>query len=205
MSAPWWSGGRLLAAALALTAAGTLATLAGLHHNTPAPTPAATTTQPVPRGQAHSSSAAPAPATTPPAPATAGPQASPSPDPGRRTDTPSPAARSARGELPPPESGPAADPIIQQTLDRSSTPNLPASDERALLDAGRAAWLVETSRYTRVRIQAVTARREPGPEGSAVRAVVRLVWAGADPAGTFLDGRPATLTYVQNGQQWTRA
>ncbi|MGW5342917.1 hypothetical protein [Streptomyces sp. NPDC004050] len=84
-------------------------------------------------------------------------------------------------------------------MDRATRPDLPPRDEQQLLEMGRAAWLAETAGYTQVRIQAATARRADVPG----RAVVRLVWAGADRAGTFLDGRPATLTYAQDGQQWT--
>ncbi|MER6521824.1 MULTISPECIES: hypothetical protein [unclassified Streptomyces] len=121
-----------------------------------------------------------------------------------------PGAASAPDELPPPDSGPAADPIIQRALDRVSAPDLPARDEQRLLTLGRTAWLGETARYARVRIQAATARRDttPTPQastGAPVRAVVRLVWAGADPAGTFLDGRTATVLYTQNGAgAWNR-
>ncbi|MBT2612734.1 hypothetical protein J7I97_32070 [Streptomyces sp. ISL-87] len=116
-------------------------------------------------------------------------------------------------ELPPPGSGPAADPLIQQALDRASAPDLPAGDEQRLLALGRTAWLGETAGYTQVRIQAATARRDttPTPTGTpeqqtpaSVRAVVRLVWAGADRAGTFLDGRTATVHYTQNGESWNR-
>lgn len=128
---------------------------------------------------------------------------------------------SGPSELPPPDSGPAADPIIQQALDRASAPDLPARDEQRLLALGRTAWLGETAGYTRVRIQAATARRDTTPVARTspgtpqthrpvattgpVRAVVRLVWAGADPAGTFLDGRTATVLYTQNGAgAWNR-
>ncbi|MEU7068339.1 hypothetical protein [Streptomyces sp. NPDC046161] len=115
-------------------------------------------------------------------------------------------------ELPPPGSGPAADPIIQQALDRASAPDLPPDDERRVLEMGRTAWLTETAGYTQVRIQAATARRDTTAATAAVagdrhpvRAVVRLVWAGADRAGTFLDGRPATVTFTQNGNgTWNR-
>ncbi|MFI5831978.1 hypothetical protein ACIA6C_32785 [Streptomyces sp. NPDC051578] len=115
-------------------------------------------------------------------------------------------------ELPPPGSGPAADPIIQQALDRASAPHLPPDDERRLLEIGRRAWLTETGGYTQVRIQAATARRDTtastavvAGDRQPVRAVVRLVWAGADPAGTFLDGRTATVTFTQNGDgSWNR-
>ncbi|MGI5451379.1 hypothetical protein ACQEVM_37605 [Streptomyces sp. CA-243310] len=127
-----------------------------------------------------------------------------------------PGTASAPGELPPPDSGPAADPIIQRALDRASAPDLPARDEQRLLTLGRTAWLGETARYTRVRIQAATARRDTTPtprtstgrhqtpQKAPPRAVVRLVWAGADPAGTFLDGRTATVLYTQNGESWNR-
>ncbi|MFG2753938.1 hypothetical protein [Streptomyces xanthophaeus] len=112
------------------------------------------------------------------------------------------------GELPPPGSGPAADPLIQQALDQASRADLPPDDERRLLDAARSAWLAETSAYTQVHIQAATARRDTGPGsagGTEVRAVVRLVWAGADPAGTLLDGRTAALYYTQTGDgSWKR-
>ncbi|MFD9725957.1 hypothetical protein [Streptomyces sp. NPDC059072] len=91
-------------------------------------------------------------------------------------------------------------------MDATSPADLPAADEALLLRAGRTAWLAETGRYTQVRIQAATARRDTtrdadGSEG----AVVRLVWAGADPAGTFLDGRPAAVHFTRNGDgTWTR-
>ncbi|WP_407842131.1 hypothetical protein ACE1OC_43035 (plasmid) [Streptomyces sp. DSM 116496] len=88
--------------------------------------------------------------------------------------------------------------------------------EQQVLALGRTAWLAETVGYTQVRIQAATARRDtspptgtgpgpgPGPR-EPVRAVVRLVWAGADPAGTFLDGRTATVRFTQNGDgSWNR-
>ncbi|MGW6842122.1 hypothetical protein [Streptomyces sp. NPDC054958] len=135
--------------------------------------------------------------------------ASGSPRPAAATPTataPSPADATPGGaapasELPPPGSGPAADPLIQQALDRAGRSDLPPADEQHLVTAGRAAWLAETVRYTQVRIQAVTARRESDRDG----AVVRLVWAGADPAGTYLDGRTAALHYIRNGEgSWTR-
>ncbi|MFD9356437.1 hypothetical protein [Streptomyces sp. NPDC060031] len=117
-------------------------------------------------------------------------------------------------ELPPPGSGPAADPLIQQALDQASAPDLPAAAELHVLALGRTAWLAETAGYTQVRIQAATARRDTPPTSGAnsgdgqrepVRAVVRLVWAGGDPAWTFLDGRTATVRFIQNGEgSWNR-
>ncbi|MFD9338645.1 hypothetical protein ACFWBF_30260 [Streptomyces sp. NPDC060028] len=119
-----------------------------------------------------------------------------------------------RGELPPPGSGPAADPVIQKALDQSSAADLPTTAEQQVLALSRTAWLAETAGYTQVRIQAATARRDTPPttgasssatQPEAVRAVVRLVWAGADPAGTFMDGRTATIRFTQNGDgTWTR-
>ncbi|MFF3214144.1 hypothetical protein ACFYYB_26145 [Streptomyces sp. NPDC002886] len=110
---------------------------------------------------------------------------------------------SGPAELPPPGSGPAADPLIQQALDQASAADLSPAVEQQVLALARTAWLAETNGYTQVRIQAATARRDtPAPTGaglSAMRVVVRLVWAGADPAGTFLDGRTATVRFTQNG------
>ncbi|MFJ3840564.1 hypothetical protein ACIPY6_34360 [Streptomyces sp. NPDC090054] len=124
------------------------------------------------------------------------------------------ADRTAAGQLPPPGSGPAADPLIQQVLDHATSRDLPPDAERQLLALGREQWLKETAGYTQVRIQAATASRDTAPLPSpgagasrpdAERAVVRLVWAGADPAGTFLDGRPATVHFTQNGDgTWNR-
>ncbi|MFD6181954.1 hypothetical protein [Streptomyces goshikiensis] len=87
-------------------------------------------------------------------------------------------------------------------MDEASPRDLPPADEALLVRQGRAAWLAEAARYTRVRIQAVTARRDTptaADGGGPGRAVVRLVWAGADPAGTFLDGRPGTVHFTRNG------
>ncbi|MFE0916071.1 hypothetical protein, partial [Streptomyces sp. NPDC058812] len=113
----------------------------------------------------------------------------------------SPADAASVSELPPPGEGPTADALIQQALDRASRSDLPPADEHHLVTVGRAAWLAETVRYTQIRIQATTARREPDRDG----AVVRLVWAGADPAGTYLDGRTAALHYIRCGEgSWTR-
>ncbi|WP_053687198.1 hypothetical protein [Streptomyces sp. IGB124] len=208
---PWWTGGRLLAAAFLLAGSGVWMLSAGLTPTT------------IERASGTRGSVAPAerPGPTGPAPdrpATSGasaPDVSPravtasgSPRPAAATPTataPSPADATRGGaapsELPPPGSGPAADPLIQQALDRASRPDLPLADELELVTAGRAAWLAETVRYTQVRIQAATARRAADPSG----AVVRLVWAGADPAGTYLDGRTAALHYIRNGEgSWTR-
>lgn len=212
-----WSGGRILAAACLLSTAGVLLTYAGLHQaDTPAPAgrpPAATapartakpTGTPMPTSPAAASShrERDGPGSTAPARMTAIPPQSAPPQ------APS-ASEPVRQELPPPGSGPAADPLIQQALDQASPRDLPADEERRLLDLGRMAWLGETAGYSQVRIQAATARRDNTPAvdpraQQPVRAVVRLVWAGADRAGTFLDGRPAAVHFIRDGNgTWNR-
>lgn len=197
-------GGRPLAAALALTAAGALLTFTGLHHT--GPTRQAAPYREVAPAPAPAASAGPAlPSPSPAAPGPGTPAVPATPKASWQPDGPAPRTSSTPEELPPPGSGPSADPLIQQALDRASSPDLAPDDERALLDAGRAAWLAETVGYTQVRIQAATARRNPDAADGQLQAVVRLVWAGADPAGTLLDGRPATLLYTQNGNgSWKR-
>ncbi|WP_327733390.1 hypothetical protein OG749_05425 [Streptomyces nojiriensis] len=139
--------------------------------------------------RAVTTSGSPGPATTSPTATAPGPVSA------------TPGGATPASELPPPGEGPAADPLIQQALDRASRSDLPPADEQYLVTAGHAAWLAETVRYTQVRIQATTARRESDRDG----AVVHLVWAGADPAGTYLDGRAAALHYIRNGEgSWTR-
>ncbi|MEJ8640183.1 hypothetical protein [Streptomyces sp. MS2.AVA.5] len=124
----------------------------------------------------------------------------------------------AAGLLPPPGSGPAADPLVQRALEQAMPPDLPAATGRELAALGRAVWNAEvtgidrqkwprhftqpvTAPYTRVRIQAAVARRNPDHAGTNT-AVVHLVWAGADPSGTYLDGRPATVRLTREGVTW---
>ncbi|MFF3726886.1 hypothetical protein ACFYYM_31470 [Streptomyces erythrochromogenes] len=203
----WWSGGRLLAAAVVLAGSGVWMLSTGLTSTTIEPTVGspgfvAPTDRPA---------AAAGPAASSASASTVSPEVvAPSDSPRSATSAPAAVSPSPAGlpgggapasELPPPGEGPAADPLIQQALDRASRPDLPPADEQHLVAAGRAAWLAETVRYTQVRIQAATARRAPDRDG----AVVRLVWAGADPAGTYLDGRTAALHYIRNGEgSWTR-
>ncbi|MGW6859193.1 hypothetical protein [Streptomyces xanthophaeus] len=207
MNSPVWTGGRLIAAAAVLAAAGALLLHAGVQGASvpdPAVSPAVTA----------GSASGPAPEVVPAAPSPAGPapsdvgsKASPAPELPQASEQQSEEATPMVGELPPPGSGPGADPLIQQALDQASRADLPPGDERHLLETARSAWLAETSAYTQVRIQAATARRDtsPGGGGAEVRAVVRLVWAGADPAGTLLDGRTAALYYTQTGDgSWKR-
>ncbi|WP_409239748.1 hypothetical protein [Streptomyces sp. PA5.6] len=56
---------------------------------------------------------------------------------------------------------------------------------------GRHPRLLVAPAFTRLRIQAVIARRD----GAADRAVVHLVWAGADRGGTFSDGRTSRYLF----------
>ncbi|WP_406368381.1 hypothetical protein OG788_46350 [Streptomyces sp. NBC_00647] len=103
--------------------------------------------------------------------------------------------------------GVAGDRAIQQALDKAWPADLSPTDERQLCtqgrsllraDAtgiGRAHWphifddldqaLAPAFASARFRVQAVIARRN----GATGRAVVHLVWAGADRGGTFTDGR----------------
>ncbi|MEV6781964.1 hypothetical protein [Streptomyces sp. NPDC051098] len=137
------------------------------------------------------------------------------------TTHPTPSSAPMGGLLPPPGSGPAADPLIQRALDQAMPPDLPAATSRELAALGRAVWTAEvtgtgrqkwpqyftqpaTATYTRVRIQAAVARRNPDHR-AADAAVVHLVWAGADPSGTYLDGRPATVHLTREGATWNPA
>jgi hypothetical protein len=124
-----------------------------------------------------------------------------------QTRTPATGAPAGRpGALPAPGEGPRGDPAIQQVLRAAVPDDLPPKTARVLAQLGRTVLVAETTgrgrhwwpayfpphqpvrAYTRVRVQAAAARAD-GPG----RAVVHLVWAGADPAGTYRDGRPATF------------
>ncbi|MGY1583905.1 hypothetical protein [Streptomyces sp. MN13] len=135
-------------------------------------------------------------------------------------------ARAARvSELPSHGEGAAGDPAIQEALEAAWPPDLSAGDERKLLTAGRdllradatgigrSKWpgvfpdpgvgVAPAFGTVRFRIQAVIARRD----GAADRAVVHLVWAGADRGGTFTDGRITgwrfTRTISKGVSTWT--
>lgn len=126
-----------------------------------------------------------------------------------------------RRQLPPPGAGPGADRLIQRALDQAAPADLPPATAHKVAELGRQVWTAEatgsgrtrwpgyfptqatgrSTAYTRFRIQAVTAHRDGS---DSRRVVVRVVWAGADPAGNFLDGRNAILTFTQNGADaWT--
>ncbi|KPH98733.1 hypothetical protein OV450_5604 [Actinobacteria bacterium OV450] len=213
------TGGRLLAASAALTCAGILLLYAGLRPQAqttvPRPTPAV-----VQSAEPGNIATTPGPAAdgtpTPPPTRAGGPSGSiaanaPAQAAAAASAAPSSPAgvRHSRSPLPHPESGDAADRFIQQAMEQASRPDLEPADEELLLQQGRTAWLAETAAYTQVRIQAATARRDTTSTSSdasgRARAVVRLVWAGADPAGTLLDGRTATVHFTQNGDgSWNR-
>ncbi|MEU4507404.1 hypothetical protein [Streptomyces sp. NPDC024089] len=129
-------------------------------------------------------------------------------------------------ELPPHGEGPAGDAAVQEALDGAWPRDLPAADERELLAAGRdvlradatgigrAKWpgvfprsgrgVAPAFGTGRFRVQAAIARRD-GADG---RAVVHLVWAGADRGGTFTDGRVSDWYFIRTvsrkgGSTWT--
>ncbi|MCX5106936.1 hypothetical protein [Streptomyces sp. NBC_00439] len=126
-----------------------------------------------------------------------------------------PAQPSALSQLPPRGEGPAGDAVVQQALDAAWPRDLPAGDERQLLRAGRdllradatgigrEKWpgvfpgsgqgLAPAFGTGRFRVQAAIARRD----GEGGRAVVHLVWAGADRGGTFTDGRVTDWYFIR--------
>jgi hypothetical protein len=138
------------------------------------------------------------------------------------TASPQPASASA---LPPHGEGVAGDAVIQKSLEDAWPADLAADDERKLLAAGRgllradatgvgrAKWtalfgdpdraIAPAFATARFRIQAAIARRD----GSPNRAVVHLVWAGADRGGTYTDRRITdwyfTRTTSKGASTWT--
>ncbi|MFE6020794.1 hypothetical protein ACFQ6O_29980 [Streptomyces sp. NPDC056441] len=121
----------------------------------------------------------------------------------------------AASELPPHGEGPAGDAAVQEALEVSWPRDLPAGDERQLLAAGRDLLRADATGIGRAkwpgvfpgagrgvapafgtgqfRVQAAIARRD-GVDG---RAVVHLVWAGADRGGTFTDGRITDWYFIR--------
>ncbi|MET9122197.1 hypothetical protein [Streptomyces sp. NPDC004528] len=117
--------------------------------------------------------------------------------------------------LPPLGEGQAADSAVQAALERAWPADLPAADARDLVAEGRAllradatgagrdrwpAYFTAGGRspglapaFSRFRIQAVIARKDPTGPG---RAVVHAVWAAADRGGTYTDGRLTDLHFV---------
>ncbi|MDV9171261.1 hypothetical protein R6V09_14170 [Streptomyces sp. W16] len=133
-----------------------------------------------------------------------------------------PAVESA---LPPHGEGAAGDKAVQRNLVAAWPADLPASDERELLTAGRALLRADATGIgrtkwptvfpdsggtvapafatARFRIQAAIARRDHSPN----KAVVHLVWAGTDRGGTFTDLRITdwhfTRTLTKGTATWT--
>ncbi|MFD6549696.1 hypothetical protein [Streptomyces sp. NPDC058398] len=107
----------------------------------------------------------------------------------------------------------AGDRVIQQSLETAWPADLPARDEAQLLAAGRSLLRADATgigrsqwpqifgnqnraiapAFSRFRVQAAIARRDGGPD----RAVVHLVWAGADRGGTDTDRRLADWHFVR--------
>ncbi|MFF4189074.1 hypothetical protein ACFYZ9_38385 [Streptomyces sp. NPDC001691] len=167
-----------------------------------------------------STSPAPSPArspaaarTSPDPPAASGAPASLTPDVAPLPSAASSPSRTAAAAAPPRGDGPGGDPAIQQLLDRSWPRDLPGRDEEYLVAVGRrllAADATVTGRdfspgvfppaertvivpaFTRFRIQAAIARA-----AGAGRAVVHLVWAGADRGGTYTDGHLTDLFFTR--------
>ncbi|MFE9558444.1 hypothetical protein ACFYMW_36440 [Streptomyces sp. NPDC006692] len=104
-------------------------------------------------------------------------------------------------------------------LDRSWPRDLPEDDEQQLLAAGRRLLAADATgvgrdafgalfppgerrvvvpAFTRIRVQAAIARIDPAHPD---RAVVHLVWAGADRGGTYTDGRLADLSFTRTPSQ----
>ncbi|MFD6798643.1 hypothetical protein [Streptomyces cyaneofuscatus] len=114
-------------------------------------------------------------------------------------------------------SGPGADPVVQRAVEDAISPDLPPDIAREVAELGRRVWLAEvtgvgrdrwpgyfpatvrSTLYARVRIQAAIGRRDQ--EGPGV--VAHLVWAGAGPSGTYMDGRTATVRFIRKGETGT--
>ncbi|MFH8737587.1 hypothetical protein [Streptomyces sp. NPDC017964] len=124
--------------------------------------------------------------------------------------------------MPPRGEGRAGDRQIQEVLERSWPADLPKRQAADLVSVGRAVLIADVTgvgrdrfptafpahsgplvapAFSRVRIQAAIARKDTMPG----RAVVHLVWAGADRGGTYTDGRLADLTFNhrQGDAAWT--
>ncbi|MEV5989325.1 hypothetical protein AB0L85_30815 [Streptomyces sp. NPDC052051] len=119
--------------------------------------------------------------------------------------------------LPPHGEGAAGDRAIQQALETAWPADLARSEERQLLAAGRALLRADATgigraqwpevfgdpgqaivpAYSRFRIQASIARRD----GADDRAVVHLVWAGADRGGTYTDRRITDLHFTRTSSK----
>lgn len=109
-------------------------------------------------------------------------------------------------------------------LERAWPADLPAAQAEALVATGRQVLIADTSgvnrqrfptafpdtasassvvapAFTRIRVQAAIARTDPAHPD---RAVVHLVWAGADRGGTSTDGRISDIPFrhAQGDSTW---
>ncbi|MFE5841965.1 hypothetical protein ACFQ7N_10000 [Streptomyces niveus] len=135
--------------------------------------------------------------------------------PSARAESPAPSAGSGstRAVVPPSGQGPAGDPAIQRLLDAQWPADLPAVDERQLTELGIALLRADATglgrsrfpgvfpqhgavapAFSRFRVQAAVARGDRALPG---RAVVHLVWAGADRGGTYADNRITELHFTR--------
>ncbi|MGW8767852.1 hypothetical protein ACWGN5_35810 [Streptomyces sp. NPDC055815] len=163
------------------------------------------------------------PATTPARPAAGPHDADGTAAPDRTPDTPITAVRPTAStrivpsDRPVSGDGPAGDYAIQRLLDRSTPTDLPPTTARHLARLATRVWIAETTGtgratwpayfngndlrapYHDVRVQAAIAHQAGQPAG---RAEVRLVWAGADAAGEFRDGRTAHVLLELHHNEW---
>ncbi|MFE3123269.1 hypothetical protein ACFXHD_07600 [Streptomyces hydrogenans] len=113
--------------------------------------------------------------------------------------------------------GPAGDYAIQRLLDRTTSTDLEPATARSLTRLATRVWIAETTGagrtewptyftdtdlrapYHDVRVQAAVAHQEGRQPG---RVEVRLVWAGADAAGEFRDGRTARVLLERHRNEW---
>ncbi|GHG04263.1 hypothetical protein ACFFSH_38020 [Streptomyces filamentosus] len=214
MTRPHPSHARPLLLGLALLLAGTAVLL---HSGTTAPRPGSA------RAGAPSAAAHPAPPAAPasrPAPHADGQStATPRDRPTQTGPAGSPAADldQVPGDQPVSGDGPAGDYAIQQLLDRTTPTDLPPATARRLTELATRIWTAETTGtgrtqwpgyftpdplrapYHDVRVQAAVAHQHGRSAGCAE---VRLVWAGADAAGEFRDGRTARVLLELHHNEW---
>ncbi|MER5951207.1 hypothetical protein ABT127_34735 [Streptomyces sp. NPDC001904] len=135
----------------------------------------------------------------------------------------SPSDPGPAAQVPPRGDGPGGDQDVQRVLEQAWPADLPAAQAEPLLAAGRRVLLADVTgvgrgafptafpgstgesvispSFTRIRVQAAIARSDPDHPN---RAIVHLVWAGADRGGTYTDGRLSDIffTHSQGGSTW---